>query len=71
MEALKNIEEEYRFSGVTYDLIEELLDEVQNILHMWPNERLWDTYKALEEGDDHVFHTLLYRAMAWVEMNAD
>lgn len=71
MEALKNIEEEYKFSGVSYDLIEELLDEVHHILQVWPNEKLWDVYKGLEEGDDSLFHTLLYRAMAWVEMNED
>lgn len=69
MEALKNIEEEYRFSGISYDLIEELLDEVYNILQVWPNERLWDVYRGLEEGNDTLFNTLLYRAMAWVEMN--
>lgn len=71
MEALKNIEEEYRFSGISYDLIEELLDEVYHILQVWPNERLWDVYRGLEEGNDTLFNTLLYRAMAWVEMNEE
>ena len=71
MDALKNIEEEYNFSGITTDLISELLDEVYYILQVWPNEKLWDVYRGLDEGDDSFFHELLYRTMAWVEMHEE
>lgn len=67
------IEREYKARGVKGYMVLDLLDVSELILSEFPSERIWDDYRCLDEDhwNDEAFHRLLYKMIAWLELNMD